>query len=120
VERATIGQSVSGAAARLVAAINGKRMEELALLLPEVMAGDLGRRERFLKLVREFSPKASIGGVADASVNDDRGEAGFTVGLVWRGDFGVDRRKSGRFVGVARRQGEEWRFDGAKLLDALP
>lgn len=120
VERVRAGESVGGAAGRLVAAINGRRMEELAVLLPEVMAGDLGRRERFLKLVREFSPKASLGAVADAAVNEDRAEAGFSVALVWRGDFGVDRRKSGRFLGVARRQGEGWRFDGAKLLEELP
>ena len=120
VERARASQSVGAAAARLVAAINAKHMEELSVLLPEVMAGDLGRRERFLKLVREFSPKGSLGPVADATVNDDRGEAGFSIAFAWRGDFGVDRRKNGRFVGIARRRGDDWQFDGAKLLDALP
>jgi hypothetical protein len=39
---------------------------------------------------------------------------------VWRGDFGVERRRAGRFAGVVRRAGEEWRFDGARLLDAVP
>lgn len=120
VERVRAGERVSDAAARLVAAINGKQMGELAVLLPEVMAGDLGRRERFLKLVRDFSPRATLASVADAAVTDDRGEAGFSIAFAWRGDFGVDRRKNGRFVGIARREGDGWRFDGAKLLDALP
>ncbi len=120
VDRASAGQNVSAAAARLVAAINGRQMEELAILLPEVMAGNLGRRERFLKLVREFSPKATLGAVTEVAVNDDRGEAAFSIAFAWRGDFGVDRRKSGRFFGVARRQGDDWRFDGARLLDAVP
>ena len=120
VERAHAGQSVSAAAARLVAAINAKRMEDLALLLPETMAGDLGRRERFFKLVREFSPKATLGAVTEPAVNEDRGEARFSIGFAWRGDFGVDRRKDARFTGTARRQGDAWRFEGATLLDALP
>ncbi len=119
-ERARAQGRLEAAAARLVAAINGKRETDVALMLPEAMAGDLGRRERFLKLIREYGPRASLGGVEAATVTDDRGEARISIALAWRGDFGVDKKKTGRLLAVARRDGAEWRFEGARLLDAIP
>jgi len=114
----------TGAAAegigRVVTAINGKRVTELLVLVPEEMAGDPARLERFVGLVKGFGPRATLGGVEPLALADDRGEARFTVSFVWRGDFGVERRKTGRFIGVVRRQEGEWRFAGARLLDAIP
>jgi hypothetical protein len=105
---------------RLVAAINGKRLTELLVLLPESMAGDAGRLERFVDLVKGFAPRATLGIIDEPGLADDRGEARFILSFVWRGDFGVERRKAGRFLGVARRQDDGWRFEGARLLDAVP
>ena len=114
----------TGAAAegisRLVAAINGKRTRELLILLPEEMAGDPGRLERFADLVKGFGPRATLGTVDPLVLADDRGEARFAVSFTWRGDFGVERRKTGRFLGVVRRQEGGWLFEGARLLDAIP
>ena len=108
------------AAGQLVAAINAKRATDVALMLPEAMAGDLGRRERFLKLVRDFSPRASLGSVDEATVTDDRGEARIAIAFAWRGDFGVDKKKTGRLQAIVRRDGDGWRFEGARLLDPVP
>jgi hypothetical protein len=120
VDRARAHTRLEEAAGRLVAAINAKRTSDVALMLPESMAGDLGRRERFLKLIKDFGPKASLGVVDDATVTDDRGEARLTIAFAWRGDFGVDKKKTGRLQAVVRREGDGWRFEGARLLDAIP
>ncbi|NOT08546.1 MAG: hypothetical protein HOP28_10115, partial [Gemmatimonadales bacterium] len=105
---------------RVVGAINGKRLPDLAIVLPEALAGDLGRRERFVKLVKDFAPRATLGPLDGVTLDDDRGEARFTVNFVWRGDFGVERRKAAKFLGFARRQANGWHFEGARLLDPLP
>lgn len=120
VERSRAEETLGAGARRLVAAINSRSMNDLAFLLPETMAGDIGRRERFLKLIKDFGARASLGGTEDAILADSRGEARFTVTVAWRGDFGVDRRKAGRFLGVARRGAAGWQFEGARLLDAVP
>lgn len=104
----------------MVAAINGKQTAQLLTLLPATMARDPGRLERFLDLVREFAPRATLGTIEAMSLAEDRGEATFAVSFTWRGDFGVERRKAGRFSGVVRRQEGGWRFEGARLLDAVP
>ncbi len=119
-ERARAGAAIADGAGRIVAAINDRKTSALASLLPEARAGDLGRRERLLKLVKDFGPTAVLGPIEDFTPNDDRGEASFTVSFTWRGDFGVDRRKSARFQGAVRREGGAWRFDGANLLDPIP
>ncbi len=105
---------------RVVAAINSKRVTELLILVPEEMAGDAGRLERFVDLVKGFAPRATLGTVEPLALADDRGEARFAVSIMWRGDFGVERRKAGRFIAVVRRQEGGWRFEGARLLDAIP
>jgi hypothetical protein len=103
-----------------VNAINGRRLTEVALLLPEALAGDLSRRERFMKLVKDYSPRAALGAVEGTALAEERGEAKFTVQFNWRGDFGVQARKAGRFLGLLRRDATGWRFEGARLLDPLP
>ena len=90
------------------------------LVLPEPMAGDLGRRERFLKLINDLGPRASLAGVEEAAVTDDRAEARVVIAFAWRGDFGVEKKKTGRLQAVVRRDGDAWRFEGARLLDAVP
>lgn len=120
VERSRAADVLSQAANTLVAAINGRKMASLALLLPEALAGDLGRRERLTRLVRDLGPRATLGTVEPVILAEDRAEARFAVSFSWRGDFGVDRRKSGRFLGIMRRETTGWRFQGAQLLDAVP
>lgn len=105
---------------RIISAINSKKVTELLVLVPEEMAGDAGRLERFVGLVKGFAPRATLGTVEPPTLADDRGEARFAVSFSWRGDFGVERRKTGRFTGVLRRQEGGWRFEGARLLDAIP
>lgn len=119
-ERRLAGEVLQGGIGRIVAAINGKQTAQLLTLLPAALARDPGRLERFLDLVREFAPRATLGTIEAMSLAEDRGEATFAVSFSWRGDFGVERRKAGRFIGVVRRQEGGWRFEGARLLDAVP
>jgi len=104
----------------LVTALNLRRMTDLAVLLPEPLAGDLGRRERFIKLLKDFEPHAALGTVEQTGLTQGGAEAKFAVTFTWRGDFGVERRKTGHFLGLVQRDGDEWRFQGARLLDAVP
>ena len=120
VERSRATAAMAEAVNSLIAAINGRRMNELAVLLPEALAGDLGRRERFVRLVREFEPRAVLGQLQNLTMTESGGEAVFAVNFSWRGDFGVASRKSGRFLGFVRRENTGWRFAGARLLDAVP
>ena len=120
VERTRAAEVLADAAQSLVAAINAHRILEVAQLLPEGMAGDLGRRERFMKLVREFAPRGTLGSVEATTLAQTGAEARFAVAFTWRGDFGVDRRKTGHFLGIVRREESGWRFQGARLLDAVP
>ncbi len=113
-------QAMAAAAGHLVAAINGQQVADLSRLLPETLAGDRGRRDRFLKLINQFSPQAELGKIEEVTVAEGRGEARFSVELSWRGDFGVVRRKAGQFLGNMRRQGNDWQFAGAQLLTAIP
>ncbi len=119
-ERTRAAEVLADAASSLVAAINARRMTELAVLLPEPIAGDLGRRERFLKLLKDSGPRATLGTLEAATLTESGAEARFAVAFNWRGDFGVDRRKTGRFLGTVRREEAGWRFQGARLLDAVP
>ena len=120
-ERARAREVLSTGVDRLMAAINGKRVTDLLVLLPDQMAGDQGRLDRFVELVKNFGPRATLGTVEPIALADGRGEARFAVSFVWRGDFGVERRKTGRFLGVSRRlEDGGWRFEGARLLDAIP
>jgi hypothetical protein len=119
-DRARAQGVIQEAAARLVTAINAKRSEAVALLVPESLAGNLERREKFLKLIRDFGPRATLQSVEEPTMADESGEARVSFAFSWRGDFGVEKKKSGRFVAFVRRDGETWQFDGARLLDALP
>lgn len=115
-ERARAGAAIADGASRVVAAINARASSALALLLPVGVAG----HQQLLKFVKDFAPKAALGPIEDFTPADDRGEATFTVSFAWRGDFGVDRRKSARFRGEVRREGSGWRFGGVSLLDPIP
>ena len=101
-------------------AIDAHRLIDVAVLLPEGIAGDLGRRERFMKLLKDFSPHASLGAIEGTSLAEGRAETRFAVSFSWRGDFGVERRKTARFLGLVSRDNSGWRFQGARLLDAIP
>lgn len=117
-QRLATGAAAEGIS-RVVASING-RTAGLPTLIPAELAGDAGRLARFLEFVKGFAPRATLGSVETVVLADDRGEARFQVSFTWRGDFGVERRKTGRFAGVVRRQEGGWRFAGARLLDAIP
>ena len=103
-----------------MAAINAKQDADLAQLLPEAQAGDRSRLARFLKLIKDYGPRATLGTVDEPTLAGDRAEARFSLSLNWRGDFGVSSKKSGAFVGVLRHTDGGWRFDGARLLDNMP
>jgi hypothetical protein len=120
VERSRAAGVLAEGVGSLVQAINARRMSEFSTLLPEALAEDTGQRERFLKLINDFSPRATMRSIEEVALSEDRGEAKFTISLTWRGDFGVGHRKAGRFLGVVRRQGNEWQFDGARLLNTIP
>lgn len=120
VERTRAAAALSQAAQSLVDAINAHRLIDVAVLLPEGIAGDLGRRERFMKLLKDFSPRASLGTIEGTSLAEGRAETRFAVSFSWRGDFGVERRKTARFLGLVIRDNSGWRFQGARLLDAIP
>ena len=120
VERTRAAAVSSQAAQSLVDAINSHRLTDVAVLLPEGIAGDLGRRERFMKLLKDFSPRATLGSVEGTSLAEGRAETRFAVSFSWRGDFGVERKKTARFLGLVTRDTPGWRFEGARLLDAIP
>ena len=119
-ERMRAEQSIADAANRLVAAINGGRLAELGGLVPDAVGNNLELRDRFLRLVKDFAPKAKLDAVEGTTLADTRAEARFTMTLTWRGDFGVERRKAGRLLAVVRRQESGWQFEGARLLDGFP
>jgi hypothetical protein len=119
-DRAEAASVLRGAAARLVAAINARQGADLAQLLPGGQGGDGQRLTRFLKLIKDYGPRATLVGVDQPTLAGDRAEGRFSLSLNWRGDFGVTSRKSGTFSGVLRRTDGGWRFDGARLLDNLP
>jgi hypothetical protein len=119
-DRAEAGSVLRGAAARLVAAINAKQVADLAQLLPEGPAGDGQGLTRFLQLVKDYGPRATLGGVDQPTLAGDHAEGRFSLTLSWRGEFGVSSKKSGMFLGVLRRTDGGWRFDGARMLDNLP
>jgi hypothetical protein len=88
--------------------------------MPVALAPDAGQRERFFKLVKDFGPRATLDGIEDPTLAGDRGEARFTISLSWRGEFGVARRKAGRFLAIVHRQDAGWQVDGASLIDPVP
>ncbi len=120
VERTRAAAALGQAAQSLVDAINAHRLVDVAVLLPEGIAGDLGRRERFMKLLKDFAPRATLGTVEGTSLAEGRAETRFAVSFSWRGDFGVARGKAARFLGLVARDDSGWRFQGARLLDAIP
>jgi hypothetical protein len=119
-EKSLLRAELAVAAQRVVQAINGRDLEALDALMSAETASKSGRRDRLLDLVREFSPRATLDTLGGASIAGDRGQASFTISLNWRGDFGVRKRKSGRFVAVALRQDPGWRVQGVTLLDPIP
>lgn len=119
-ERVLATAALTNLPTRLVAAINARNVADVEAALPEGLAQDAGRRERFLKLIKEFGPRATLDRLDDPAFAENRAEARFTVTLSWRGDFGVTQRKSGRFMAVAHRQDTGWQADGATLIDAVP
>lgn len=119
-ERELVALTVAEAVDRLVAAISSRNLRELNTMLIEDPGGATGRRERFLQLIQEYGPRATLDNIEEAIVGEDRARARFTVSLEWRGVFGAGQRKTGRFVGIVRRGGAGWRFEGSALLNDLP
>jgi hypothetical protein len=55
-----------------------------------------------------------------AAVSETSAQANFTLTFRWRAEFGVARRKDARFVATARRTGDGWAFESARLLENMP
>ena len=107
-------------AGRLVAAINHRDLVQLEALLPAALSPDPERSAQFLKLVKEFGPRASLDGIEDPTFAEESAEATFNLSLTWRGDFGVVRKKAGRFQGRLGRHEAVWKVEGVRLIDAVP
>lgn len=120
VDRARAADGLTVLAGNLVAAITARSIGEVARLMPMEVAADAGKQERFLNFVRDFGPRVVLGTVEDVTLAGDRAEARFTVAFSWRGDFGVERRKPGHFVGLLRRESGEWRPVGVRFVDGVP
>lgn len=119
-DRVMVSQILTQAAGRLVDAINSRRLDNVARLLPEGLAGDLGRRDRFMKLLKDYAPRATLGRIEGTALADSAGEARFTIQFEWRGDFGMSFRKVGQFSGIVSRGRADWRLEGARLLNPVP
>lgn len=104
---------------RLVSAVNARQMGVAAGLYSPAPA-EARRRERFLDFIREFGPTVSVERSDAPTMAETSAESVVTLQFVWRGDFGVDRRKSVRLSALARRDGDRWAFAGARLLENLP
>ena len=78
------------------------------------------RRDRFVRFLRESSPVSTFQETEPAEVTETAGDAAFTLVIKWRGDFGVEKRKSVRFQASTRRQGDTWSFAGVRLLENFP
>jgi len=120
VDKARAADAISGLAGHVVSVIAAKSLSDLTGLMPADLGGDAGKRERFLNFVREFGPRPGLGAIEGVAVAGDRAEARFSIAFTWRGDFGVDRRKPGRFLGILQRQNGEWRPLGVRFLDGVP
>src|ERR1051325_2289087 len=64
-EKARGAAILADLAGRLVTAINDRDLAQLETMLPEALSQDADRRARFLKLVKEFAPRASLEGIGD-------------------------------------------------------
>jgi hypothetical protein len=116
-ERRAAREVLTPGVSRVVAALAGGRLEELAELYTGVNAA---WRNRFLAHVRDFRPAASLGQLDPPVLTESGAEAAFTVSFQWRGNFGVERRGQARFAASARRVPGGWEFTGVRLLQAFP
>jgi hypothetical protein len=119
-EKARGAAMLADLAGRLVAAINHRDLVQLEALLPAALSPDPERSAQFLKLVKEFGPRASLDGIEDPTFAEESAEATFNLSLTWRGDFGVVRKKAGRFQGRLGRHEAVWKVEGVRLIDAVP
>jgi hypothetical protein len=72
---------------------------------------------------RRFAVALPIGACQSCQWGAQTASAGAQNGapaLSWRGDFGVARKKAGRFLGRISRQEAGWRVEGVGLVDAVP
>lgn len=113
VERAQAVAAIRGVADALVRGVNSRSgLEEL--LAP----GD--GRDRFLRFVREQTPTATLGPVAEPTMATASASGLITVQFQWRGPFGDTRRRTGRFQAEASRGAGGWRITSLTSLDNLP
>jgi hypothetical protein len=103
--------------ARFVAAVTARQVGTVATLYP---AGGDNRRIKFLDYLRESEPEVSLRMTEAAAVSETSAQANFTLTFRWRAEFGVARRKDARFVATARRTGDGWAFESARLLENMP
>src|ERR1043166_174462 len=78
-ERELVALTVAEAVDHLVAAINGRNLRELNTILINDPGGVATRRQRFLQLIKEYGPRATLDNIDEAIVGEDRARAPFTV-----------------------------------------
>jgi hypothetical protein len=100
--------------AQAVAAREGATVAEM--FIPD----DARRRDKFVQYLKDASPISSFQATEAAQVTETAADAGFTLLFKWRGDFGVEKRKSVKFQASTRRRGDEWAFAGVRLLENFP
>jgi hypothetical protein len=103
---------------RFVNAVQGKQMATVAAAFSS--SGDTRRRDQFVEFLRQNSPSATLKGSGQPAVAESGAETTFIVEFRWRAQFGVERKKDGRFGATARRSGNGWEFGNIRLLEAFP
>jgi len=115
--RAAAGRDLNGGIQRFAQAVAARQVAEVAGLF---VPGEARQRERFVQFLKESAPTSTFGATEPASVTETQGEATFTLLLKWRGDFGVEKKKSVRFQASTGRHGDDWTFAGVRLLENFP
>ena len=81
---------------------------------------DARRRDKFVQYLKDATPVSTYQETEAAQVTETAADAAFTLLFKWRGDFGVEKRKSVKFQASTRRSGDEWAFAGVRLLENFP
>lgn len=114
--RSAAGNTFAGTAASLLTAVSGASPGAIVALYRQ----DGDRRERFLQFLAEFHPSVSLRGIDTPTILENRAETLITLGLRWRGDFGVERRAEVTFRAFLTRIRERWQFEDLGLTARFP
>jgi hypothetical protein len=84
------------------------------------LADDARHRDKFVQYLKDATPISTFQTTEAAVVTETAADAGFTLLFKWRGDFGVEKKKSVKFQASTRLRGDEWAFAGVRLLENFP